>query len=42
MQRISELALDLAVEKGSKTIWLIGALGGRWDMSLANIMVGGK
>lgn len=35
-----ELALDLAVEKGAQTIWLIGALGGRWDMSLANIMLG--
>lgn len=34
-----ELALDLAVEKGAQTIWLIGALGGRWDMSLANIML---
>lgn len=34
-----ELALDLAAEKGSRLIWMIGALGGRWDMSLANIMV---
>lgn len=34
-----ELALDLAEEKGSKSVWLIGALGGRWDMSLANIML---
>ncbi len=34
-----ELALDLAVEKGARTIRLIGALGGRWDMSLANIML---
>lgn len=34
-----ELSLDLAVAKGSQIIWLIGALGGRWDMSLANIMV---
>jgi thiamine pyrophosphokinase len=34
-----ELALDLAVEKGAQTIWLVGALGGRWDMSLANIML---
>jgi len=34
-----ELALNLAVEKGAQTIWLIGALGGRWDMSLANIML---
>ncbi len=34
-----ELALDLATEKGTRAIWLIGALGGRWDMSLANIML---
>ncbi len=34
-----ELALDLAVEKGARTIWLIAALGGRWDMSLANLML---
>lgn len=37
-----ELALDLAVEKGARTIWLIGALGGRWDMSLANIMLAAR
>lgn len=35
-----ELAIDLATQKGARTIWLIGALGGRWDMSLANIMLG--
>ncbi len=34
-----ELALDLAREKGATKIWLVGALGGRWDMSLANIML---
>ncbi len=34
-----ELALDLAAEKGSRSITLVGALGGRWDMSLANIML---
>ena len=34
-----ELALDLAVAKDARTIWLLGALGGRWDMSLANIML---
>lgn len=34
-----ELALDLAVEKGAQTIWLVATLGGRWDMSLANIML---
>jgi thiamine pyrophosphokinase len=34
-----ELALDLAMQKGARTVWLVGALGGRWDMSLANIML---
>ncbi len=34
-----ELALDLAKEKGAQTVWLVGALGGRWDMSLANVML---
>ena len=34
-----ELALDLAMEKGARTIWIIAALGGRWDMSLASIML---
>lgn len=34
-----ELALDLAKEKGARTVWLAGALGGRWDMSLANVML---
>lgn len=36
-----ELALDLALEKGADTIWLLGALGKRWDMSLANILLAG-
>lgn len=34
-----ELALDLALEKGARTSLLLGALGGRWDMSLANLML---
>ena len=34
-----ELALDLALAKGATAIWLFGALGGRWDMSLANILL---
>ncbi len=34
-----ELALDLATHQGAQTIWLVAALGGRWDMSLANIML---
>jgi thiamine pyrophosphokinase len=37
-----ELALDLATTKGARTIWLVGALGGRWDMSLANIMLAAR
>ncbi len=37
-----ELALDLAMAKGARTIWLVGALGGRWDMSLANIMLAAR
>jgi len=34
-----ELALDLAGEKGAQQVYLLGALGGRWDMSMANIML---
>lgn len=34
-----ELSLDLALEKGACRVWLLGAHGGRWDMSLANIML---
>ena len=34
-----ELALDLAMAKGGRSVWLFGALGGRWDMSLANILL---
>lgn len=34
-----ELALDLAVQKGAGTIWLVAALGGRWDMSLSTVML---
>ncbi len=36
-----ELALDQAKEMGADTIWLLGALGGRWDMSFANVLLGG-
>lgn len=32
-----ELALLAAIEQGATTIWVIGALGGRLDQSLANI-----
>lgn len=34
-----ELALDLAQSQGANHVWLLGVLGGRWDMSLANIML---
>lgn len=34
-----ELACDLALERGASSLWLLGALGGRWDMSLSNIML---
>ena len=32
-----ELALDLVLTRGAQSVQLLGALGGRWDMSLANI-----
>lgn len=34
-----ELALDLAETKGAGRVVLFGVLGGRWDMSLSNIML---
>lgn len=34
-----ELALDFAVENGATEIILFGLLGGRWDMSISNIML---
>jgi thiamine pyrophosphokinase len=34
-----ELAMDLALEKDSRTLYLLNSLGGRWDMSLANILL---
>lgn len=34
-----ELAIDLAVAKKAEEIRLLGALGGRWDMSIANILL---
>ncbi len=34
-----ELALDLALERGTSCLWIEGGLGGRWDMSLATIML---
>lgn len=34
-----ELALDLALKRGASQVMLIGVLGGRWDMSISNIML---
>jgi thiamine pyrophosphokinase len=34
-----ELAINYAIEKGAIDITLYGLLGGRWDMSLANIIL---
>ncbi len=34
-----ELALDLAVQRGAGDITLYGLLGGRWDMSAANLLL---
>lgn len=34
-----ELAIDLARDKGAHSIILAGVLGGRWDMSLGNILL---
>ena len=34
-----ELAINYAIEKGANNITLYGLLGGRWDMSIANILL---
>ncbi len=34
-----ELAIDLAMAKGADEVILFGALGGRWDMSMSNVML---
>ncbi|MBN1667252.1 MAG: thiamine diphosphokinase [Anaerolineales bacterium] len=34
-----ELALELALARGAQTIKLYGLLGGRWDMSFANLLL---
>ncbi|MEA3428311.1 MAG: thiamine diphosphokinase [Thermodesulfobacteriota bacterium] len=34
-----ELALRLAVDRGADEIVVFGAMGGRWDMSIANILL---
>ncbi len=37
-----ELALELVLTKGAQSVLLLGALGGRWDMSLANITLAAR
>ncbi len=34
-----ELALDLAMARGAQEVFLLAGLGGRWDMSLANLLL---
>lgn len=34
-----ELALKLAIDRGADEIVVFGAMGGRWDMSIANILL---
>ncbi|MBI5348458.1 MAG: thiamine diphosphokinase [Chloroflexi bacterium] len=34
-----ELAIDLAIAEGASEIILFGALGGRWDQTLANLLI---
>lgn len=34
-----ELSLDLAISRGAEDVVLFGVLGGRWDMSLSNVML---
>ena len=34
-----ELAIRLALDRGATAITILGALGGRWDQSLANLML---
>jgi len=34
-----ELALKLAIDRGANEIVVFGAMGGRWDMSIANILL---
>ncbi len=37
-----ELALDFAMAQGAREVWLFGGLGGRWDMSLANVLLAAR
>jgi len=34
-----ELAIRLALDRGAQTIIILGALGGRWDMSVGNLLL---
>jgi thiamine pyrophosphokinase len=34
-----ELALQLAIDRGLEEVYIIAALGDRWDMSIANVML---
>ena len=34
-----ELALNYALEQGASEIWLYGLLGGRWDMTISNLIL---
>jgi thiamine pyrophosphokinase len=37
-----ELALQLAIDRGLNEVFIIAALGDRWDMSIANVLLLGK
>jgi len=37
-----ELALQLAIDRGLEEVYIIAALGDRWDMSIANVLLLGK
>ena len=34
-----ELAIRLAIERGARSLVILGALGGRWDMSIGNLFL---
>jgi len=34
-----ELAIRLAIDRGARSLVILGALGGRWDMSLSNLFL---
>lgn len=35
----THIAIDIAIEKGAKNVYMVGALGNRWDHSYANVML---